>query len=158
MIAAWRIDKAERSRQDSFSGEGARRVAGRWNGEGRALVYAAESLALAALEKLVHLGREGLGPRFASYRVDIPASVRTTTLALDELPRTWREYPAPAETRALGDAWLAAGRTAVLVVPSVVIPSETNFLLNPAHADFAKLRISGPEPFSFDARLGRLPQ
>lgn len=66
------------------------------------------------------------------------------------LPTDWREYPSPPALQAIGDNWIDAGRSLVLKVPSVIIPSESNFLINPAHPDFASLRIDPPEPFVFD--------
>lgn len=153
MIRAWRIDKAGRSRADSFSGEGGRRVEGRWHNRGQAVVYAASRLSLAALEKFVQLGADGIGLGFVSYEVVIPASVQLAELKRSDLPPDWRAQPSPPSTRALGDGWLRGRRGAVLVVPSVVIPEENNLLLNPAHPDFAKIRIGAPRAFSFDPRM-----
>jgi RES domain-containing protein len=70
-----------------------------------------------------------------------------------DLPRHWRRYPPPAALRDLGTQWAAAKETAVLTVPSVVIPAETNYLLNPAHPAFGRIRIGDPEPFAFDPRM-----
>lgn len=153
MIRAWRIDKAGRSRADSFSGEGARRVEGRWHNRGQAVVYAAATLSLAALEKFVHLGEEGAALAFVSHEITIPAAVRLAELKLCDLPADWRAQPAPASTRALGDGWLRGRRGAVLIVPSVVVPEENNLLLNPAHPDFAKIKLGAPRAYSFDPRM-----
>jgi len=153
LIRAWRIDKAGRSRTDSFSGEGARRVEGRWHNRGQAVVYAASTLSLAALEKFVHLGEEGAALAFVSYEITIPAAVRLAELKLSDLPADWRAQPAPASTRSLGDGWLRGRRGAVLVVPSVVVPEENNLLLNPAHPDFAKIKLGSPRAYSFDPRM-----
>jgi RES domain-containing protein len=69
------------------------------------------------------------------------------------LPANWREYPAPVELRAIGDEWIARRRSLVLRVPSVIIPTEANSLINPAHHEAASLRIDPPEPFLLDPRL-----
>ena len=72
---------------------------------------------------------------------------------VEALPADWRTYPAPEKLRDLGTGWVRSGRTAVLLVPSSVIPHEMNVLLNPAHPDFAKIHIREAEPFSYDPRM-----
>ena len=153
MIRAWRIDKANRSRADSFSGEGARLVAGRWNSKGQVVVYAASSLSLAALEKFVHLGADSAGIRFVSYAIEIPAAVKMAEWKLSDMPEDWRAQPAQISTQHMGDAWIRGLHSAVLIVPSVVTPSESNLLLNPAHPQFPKIKISTPQAYSLDPRM-----
>jgi RES domain-containing protein len=85
--------------------------------------------------------------------VDIPDDVLVSDLPARVLPRTWRFTPAPARLQQLGASWVRAARTAVLSVPSVVVPQERNFLLNPAHPDFARVKRGRPKPFSIDPRL-----
>ena len=150
-VTAWRIVKA-RFAAAAFDGEGARRFGGRWNSKGVPVVYTAGSRALAVLEMLVHLEDSDL---LKHYRL-IPVTFRDALVkVLDPrvLPSTWKRRPTPASVRAIGDAWIAAGESAVLRVPSVVVPRENNYLLNPRHADFTKLVIDRPEPFRFDRRL-----
>jgi RES domain-containing protein len=152
VITAWRIVKA-RHAADAFSGEGARLFGGRWNHRGTRMVYLGGSQALAALELFIHLGPGGGGLRFVAIRVEIPRGMRIRALRPRSLPPNWREQPPPDETKDLGTRWAQGGATAVLRVPSVVVPAETNYLLNPAHPDFAKLVIGPPEPFALDARM-----
>ncbi len=153
MIRAWRLVKS-RYASTAFDGEGARRQGGRWNSEGTRVVYTASTLSLAALELLVHADVEDMPADMVAIPVDIPKSVRVETVELPALPRRWRRFdPPPRECRDLGDAWVASGRTVALAVPSVVVPMERNYLLNPAHRDFAKLAIGKPERFAFDTRL-----
>jgi RES domain-containing protein len=147
---AYRIVKARNARA-AFSGEGARRAGGRWNLPGDRVVYASSSLALAAMETFVHLGEDGLHIKFVSFSVEIPATV--TVRRCPHPPRGWRAEPPREESMRYGSAWLRSGRNAVLQVPSAVVPSEWNFLLNPDHPDFRKLRVSRPQPFSFDPRM-----
>lgn len=154
MIRAWRLCQAAHGAV-AFSGEGARRYGGRWNPKGRAAVYTASSLSLAALEILVHADSDLLGNEYLAFAVDIPEDVAVECLEVSGLPASWREEYPPLACRDLGGAWLARGEAAVLAVPSAVIPVETNYLLNPAHADFARLRIQAPTVFRFDARLWR---
>lgn len=151
MISAWRIDKSNRAKSEAFSGEGGVRASGRWNRLGTRIVYTAQSLSLAALEKFIHMGDEGREIELVSYKVEIPAGVKIRVLK--ELPPDWREIPAPPSTMELGTSWIAAASTAVLMVPSVVIEDESNLLLNPLHPDFRKIRISGPKPLRFDSRM-----
>ena len=69
------------------------------------------------------------------------------------LPADWRTFPPPSALAAIGEQWFHASRTAVLSVPSVVIPHERNFVLNPIHREFSQLSIGRSEPFSFDPRM-----
>ena len=152
MIQAWRLCR-KTSKRKAFDGAGARRYGGRWTPEGLNVVYTAESRALAALEILVHADPADLPHDLVCFGVEIPARVKLERIELEHLPRGWRRYPAPPALQQLGQAWLEAGKTAVLQVPSAVVPAEHNYLLNPAHADFAKLHIGRAEPFALDPRL-----
>jgi RES domain-containing protein len=90
-----------------------------------------------------------------SVTAEIPDSLRVTTIRVEDLPARWRRYPAPEELAALGTDWAARRTSAALRVPSAIVPSEHNYLLNPAHADFARIRVGGARRFSFDPRLRR---
>ena len=150
-VRAWRISKRKHAKK-AFTGEGARRYGGRWNSPGIAMVYTAESQALAALELLVHLDSPELFSAYVLLEVRIDESlIEVQTEA--ELPRNWRDQPVSHELRAVGDAWVRDGRSAVLKVPSVVVPSESNYLLNPAHPEFSKISMGPAVDFSFDRRI-----
>lgn len=153
--SAWRIDKKKYA-ATSFNGFGASVDGGRWNSAGIRVVYASEHLAMAAQEKYVHLPKPVPAKwRFVKFRIEFGAlAVQRVNLAT--LPPGWQDSPPTALTQAIGDAWVQAGATAILAVPSVIIPEETNFLLNPAHPDFARIEISPPEPFVFDPRVTKL--
>jgi RES domain-containing protein len=153
VITSWRIVKAKHA-PNAFDGHGARSAGGRWNSPGVAMVYTAQSAALAALEILVHVNS---GPLLSSY-VLIPCAFDTRLiLQLDRthLPARWREHPAVPPLQLLGDAWIKNALSAVMAVPSAVIAMESNYLLNPAHPDFGAIEIGAPQPFDFDARLVR---
>ena len=137
----------------AFDGEGARLHGGRWNRKGTAVVYASESLALAALELLVHAEPAVLPDDLVAVAADVPDTVRVESVAIRDLPRDWRRHPPPEALAERGSEWARAGRTAVLAGPSALVPRERNFLLNPAHPDFRKIRPHKPEPFALDARL-----
>jgi RES domain-containing protein len=153
MISAWRIVKRKHA-QRAFSGEGARRYGGRWNSAGVGIVYTAESQSLAALEMVVHLDSSELLDHYVVFSVGID-ELLVAKVELSDLPRNWRSDPPPMKAREIGDSWVAAGTSVVLQVPSVILPAEHNFLLNPHHPDFSKLVIGSPSPFRFDRRLAR---
>jgi RES domain-containing protein len=146
----WRIVKAKYA-ATAFSGEGAAKVGGRWNSRGQWVVYTSGSLSLAALEMLVHLNPP-VSFRWVAMSCEFDENL-VERIKIAALPKTWRQYPAPGSVRAIGDAWLKEARSAVLAVPSVIVPREWNYLLNPAHPDFGRLAIGEPEPFAFDERL-----
>lgn len=153
MIKAWRIVK-RRHAETAFDGEGARVYGGRWNGPGIAVVYTAETRALATLVVLAGLRSvSALEPYVlipVTFEIEIVEVLDTATL-----PRRWRESPPTHDVQAVGDQWVRDGRSAVLTVPSVVIPEEFNYLLNPAHDDFQDIQIGKPTELQIDARLVR---
>jgi RES domain-containing protein len=151
VIRAWRLLKA-RHVADAFTGEGARLYGSRWTSPGLRVVYASQSLSLATLEILVHLQASKPLSAYGMFDVEFPEEC-VEALDPTTLPTTWRAFPAPPETRTLGDAWLRNGSNAVLRVPSAITPVESNFLLNPEHEDFARFRTRGPRPYRFDSRL-----
>jgi len=153
MITAWRIVKRKHAKT-AFTGEGARLYGGRWNSPGVAIVYTAESQSLAALEMVVHLDSPELLRSYVVVEVGIDESMVAKVERI-QLPRNWRADPPPRKVREIGDAWAAAGASAVLQVPSAILPAEHNFLLNPRHRDFPRLIIGKPSPFQIDLRLAR---
>ncbi|HEV8485072.1 MAG TPA: RES family NAD+ phosphorylase [Blastocatellia bacterium] len=150
-LTAWRIAKRKHAKT-AFTGEGARLFGGRWNNPGTSIVYTAQSQSLAVLEMLVHLDSHELLEKYVVFEVGIDHSL-IAQVDPSQLPRTWRADPSPARARAIGDDWIDAGTSAVLRVPSVLVPPENNFLLNPRHKDFPRLLIGKPMPFRFDSRL-----
>lgn len=150
MRHAFRIVKRRHARQ-AFNGEGARLAGGRWNSPGQRAVYLSSTLSLAAMETFVHLGEDAARLEYVYFEVEILDSVAIATLT--RRPRGWRDEPPTIASMHAGDQWLKAGRSALLEVPSAVIPSETNLILNPRHPDAAKLRISPARAFYFDPRM-----
>ena len=151
-MLVWRI-VAERHAERVWSGDGARRWGGRWNPPGTAVIYSSTTLSLAALELLVHLDPDLAPEGLVAAAAELPPEASVLTLQPERLPDGWRSYPAPAQLRELGAEWIREADSLALVVPSAVIPSERNVLLNPAHPDFSRLRMHSPEPFAFDPRL-----
>ncbi len=150
-LPAYRITKRKWV-SGAFDGEAAKRYPGRWNQRGHPVIYTASSRSLAILEILVHYeAHDLLNEHFVCIPLRIPAEC---ILQLEEpLPGDWRTDPPPASTRALGTAWLTGGESLALAVPSVLVPAETNYLLNPLHPDFARLEMGEPEPLDLDSRL-----
>ena len=154
MRSVWRIVQRKYA-QEAFSGEGSAKYGGRWNHKHTAVVYASQTESLAQLEVLVRTNR----PKDLALYVLIEARVPEELIeSLDqrELPPDWRAMPEPNSTRDLGTKWVAEGRSAVLAVPSVVVPSEFNYVLNPAHPYFSQITIGQPRPIDWDPRLVRL--
>ena len=153
MIGAWRIVKAKHKAL-AFSGEGARRYGGRWNSQGTSCVYLADSLPLAAMELFLHLGQDGFNISFVYFQVLIPAAT-VQAVDLAHLPRGWRVSPPGAKSMAVGTQWVISRESAVLKVPSAIMPLERgfNYILNPAHADYPQITIESPQPFNFDPRM-----
>jgi RES domain-containing protein len=151
-LSLWRISKRKYA-NTAFSGEGARRVGGRWNSRGQGMVYTSGTLSLAALEVFVHMEVEDVATMLAYIRVDVPIEVKIEYLEVAQLPPDWRNIPAPAILATMGDNWFQSGSTAILAVPSMVIPMEYNYLINPSHPAFVKLRVQSPQPFELDPRL-----
>jgi RES domain-containing protein len=120
-----------------------------------AVVYTSATLSLAALEYFVHLDPVDAPGDLVAIRAEIPETLARTEIRAEALPASWRAYPAPPELAELGTSWARARATAVLVVPSAVVPQERNVLLNPAHPDFRRIRPGKPEAFSFDPRMWR---
>lgn len=150
MIRAWRI-VPERHAAGAFSGEGARKYGGRWNSRGHLAVYTSGTLSLAALETLVHLNPP-LALPYLVYPVEFPAKL-VDHMDPHALPKGWRSEPVPPAIQRVGDLWLKEMTAPVLAVPSAVIPQETNYILNPNHRYFRKIRILKPDLFVLDSRL-----
>jgi RES domain-containing protein len=138
----------------AFTGDDSMEKGGRWSEPGHAVIYTSGSLPLAALELLVHLDGDVRQQRFVCVAARIPATVSLTRC--QKLPREWNARPPKDASRLVGSRWLRTRRHAVLAVPSAVVPTEHNFLIDPAHPDFFHIEVSAPVPFRFDPRLVRL--
>lgn len=135
-----------------LSGTGARLYGGRWNSIGQPMVYMASSLSLAVLEVLVHLPPSIFPTNFCLAEFDLPEnSILTADNA--SLPADWQDISPPIALKQLGDAFLKQNKYLLMKVPSVIVPQEFNYLLNPLHADAAKIKLVEKKPFSFDTRL-----
>ncbi len=146
----WRLVKA-RYAGTAFSGEGARIAGGRWNRPGTPVVYASGSRALALLEILAGDDQEVI---LASDHIVFPVACTEEHLeVLRDVPAGWDDPGWPPQTQAIGTAWKEEGRSVVLRVPSVIVPGEFNYLVNPAHPRFSELEVGTPLRFPIDRRL-----
>ncbi len=152
MLTVWRLLTA-RYAESAFSGEGARLYGGRWNRKGVPMVYTAGSQSLAMLELLVQ--DEPLRARYVMIAARLPKNLKIERIAPEQLPADWRDLAAREQMQIIGTDWAKRRSSAVLAVPSAVIPSETNYLLNPSHPSFAKIEIGEPQDFITDLRLTR---
>ena len=137
-----------------LDGRGGLVVDGRWHTPPRLVGYASESLSLASLEVLVHADFDLVPKDLVALELDVSPSVKVSSFSRASLPRNWRRHPAPASLQQRGNAWLDRAASCVLRVPSAVIPSESNYLLNPKHPDIGKIRVAAKKmDFRFDPRL-----
>ncbi len=150
-LHSWRIVKNHYS-EGAFSGEGARLYGGRWNSPGRPVVYTAGHASLAILEILAHLEFAAIISDYVLIRAEFDVALREA-IEVENLPQDWRSYPAPQSLHEIGDRWLEEKRSAILSVPSVIVPIERLYLFNPLHADFNNINIGEPQAFPFDNRL-----
>lgn len=117
------------------------------------MIYTAATRALACLENVVHRSGEGLLDTFRVMVIDLPDELLIQTVAVDGLPADWFDFRQYDTCQRIGGEWLRSGTSAVLRVPSAIIASEWNYLLNPAHPDFTRIRLLRTEPFAFDPRI-----
>ena len=152
-MLVWRICKA-RFAESALSGEGARLFAGRWNQQGVPLVYASNSLALAAIELFVHLDPSDAPDDLVSIRIEVPEELKMDRVEVKDLPKDWRRMDSD-QLREIGSAWAISRCSAALEVPSAAVEEEWNILLNPAHSDFNKIKVIKENPFHYDERMFR---
>src|SRR5438045_6756870 len=151
MRSAWRIVRAARA-NSAFTGEGALVYGCRWNSRGTAVVYVSEHESLAALKLFVQMTPLSAKNRYLSFRLEWEDKL-TEYFPVKSLPPHWKAEPPTYQTMQIGDEWVRAGKSVALAVPSVLSTSEMNFLLNPRHSDFKKIKISEPIEYRFDPRL-----
>jgi len=139
----------------ALSGNGAQFSKGfRWNSYGTPMVYTAESRSLAVLEVALHLDfTEDLPIDRYLMEIEVPDELEVLTLPESDLPKGWDVKPPGSISQRIGDEFINGNTAPVLHVPSSIVPEEFNFLLNPVHEDFAKIKISKRVRFGFDERL-----
>lgn len=138
--------------KDEISGYGASLNGQRWNSKGTEVVYTAQTRALANSEVAVHISLGILPMDYHMVSIEIPNSVKVSELQKSELPSGWDAIPSQPNSQVIGDQFVKENKYAVLKVPSAVVKGEFNFIMNPKHRDFKKIKITNTESFPFDPR------
>lgn len=141
---------------DTLSGKGAAKFGNRWNSKGIEMIYTAESRALAMAEVVVHISLAALPRDYMMIEIEIPNDVSIETFDTTQLPANWRSNPPQVHTQRIGDDFIISLESCVLKVPSVVVPGDYNFLINPHHPQFNKIKIAEATSFLFDERFSTL--
>jgi len=136
-----------------LSGIGASKSGNRWNSKGTEIIYCAASRALAMAEVSVHISLIMLPKDFMMLEINIPKSITAQVLSEKELPSNWNDFPHTYKTQKLGDLFITNNVYCILKVPSAVVKGDYNYLINPHHRDFKKIKISKMYKFPFDRRL-----
>ncbi len=149
-MLVWRIC---REAHQALDGEGSRLHGGRWNSERVSVVYTSSTLALAALEYLVHVDIEDVPDDLVAMAIEVPDDAGGGIVAVDDLPLDWNQVPDHPACARIGDQWVAEGTVLLLRVPSAVVPEESNLLINPDHPRAGDVLMVSIRPFAFDSRL-----
>jgi RES domain-containing protein len=151
-MIVFRLCKSKYS--DDLSGKGAEKTGARWNSKGTSMLYTSESRALCTTEIAVHTPLGNVPCNYNIITLEIPDD---SILDLDNttLPSDWKSFPHPDSTQKIGDKFISTGKYLIMKAPSAVVQGEYNFLINPNHKDFHKIKILNIEPFTFDERLFR---
>jgi RES domain-containing protein len=153
MSFVWRLARPEFA--EHLDGEGSRIEGGRWNPIGLPALYTSEHLSLSVLEVYVHLPPEmrDVLPVLTAVRISIPDMVESTRVTPERLTELLASANPLAACQAVGEAWISRGHDLMLQVPSILIPEETNLILNPVHSRMREVKIVSRRAFHFDPRL-----
>ena len=149
-MLVYRITLAKYAHRLKASGRAAR-----WNYNDQEMIYTSSSRSLACLENVVHRSQVGLSDHFRVLSIEIPEITAIISIDIKQLPVHWQAFENMHITQVIGGKWLEKAQGAVLRVPSSIIQTEFNYLLNPRHADFKDIRIVKTDPFLFDERIKR---
>ena len=152
MIRVYRILRAPYAKTP-LDGEGSYLFGGRWSSPDTRLAYTAEHLSLAMVEYFVHIDVNDAPKDPVVVAADIPDYVSRVVLTPQELPDNWRQIPPPPVNAAIGDSFASQRKSAILVVPSALVPSESIWLINPLHPEFSEIQVHPAEPFRYDPRF-----
>jgi RES domain-containing protein len=136
-----------------LSGKGASISGGRWNSPGTEIIYTAANRSLAMAEVAVHFSIATLPAGYMMMTLYVPEIVSVTEVDIKTLPEGWNQFPPLKQTQLFGDQFITDGKRCLLKVPSAVTQGDFNFLINPLHPEFKKIKITEYEPFPFDRRL-----
>lgn len=143
----------KRKHKDDLSGAGAELYGGRWNNKGTKIVYTASSIALAMTEVAVHLPFGILPLNYFVVSIKVPDTDIAVVPEKELAGTAWNSHPPSYITQDIGDRFVSLNKNLVLKVPSVVVPGDFNYLINPLHREFSKVKVVSVQPFGFDRRL-----
>lgn len=152
MTRVYRILRKPYSKKP-LDGEGSYRFGGRWSSPGTRLAYTAEHLSLAMIEHFIHIDPDDPPADLVMVAADIPDHVSRASISPKRLPSSWRQSPSPPELARIGDRFASNALAAILIVPSALAPTESNWLISPRHPEFSKIRLGSVEPFDYDRRF-----
>lgn len=138
---------------NDLSGKGAELYGGRWNNQGRPVLYTSAFLSLSVLELLANQVWRHVSIGYSYLAIEVPEQSVMKRYTVDQLPTGWNEPRYHKQTPLIGDDWLKANDSLGLWVPSAVLPQENNLLMNPNHKDFKKLKIKEVAPLKLDHRI-----
>lgn len=152
-VALWRIAATTATYEaDDLSGSGAKNTGGRWNPAGMAAVYTSENISLALHETIVHLRSGALPLNRFLVRIHVPGDIWAARQVLTP-PLGWDALPAGMISVQAGEAWLRGKTSALLLVPSVIVPEESNVLINPLHTDASRISATSLRKWRYDPRF-----
>lgn len=129
---------------------------GRWNSEGKKVLYTAESISLAYLETLAHRKGLGFNKDFKIMVIKIPNNAEVQTVESSHLPKAWRDFRNYSDCQKIGNTWFDADEKLCLKVPSAVVPENWNVVINTFHRDFKKVKLIDVLDFEPDDRLEQI--
>lgn len=138
---------------ETLSGKGAALFGNRWNSKGVEMIYTSTSRALAMAEVLVHLSLNQIPKDYKMLCIDVPDAIKITTIARKDLPKSLSKFPHTNYTQNVGDKFILKNKFCILKVPSAVVYGDFNYLINPYHKNFQKIRIKSIADFPIDERL-----
>lgn len=136
-----------------LSGVGATIKGARWNSVGTEIIYTAANRSLAMAEVAVHFSISTIPDDYVMITIFIPDDISIKKITVSELPQNWNTFPHPLSTQIVGDKFIIENKYCVLQIPSSVTQGDYNFLVNPNHVDFKKIKITDIVRFTFDQRL-----
>ena len=137
----------------ALSGLGASKQGGRWNSPGTEIIYTSANRSLAMTEVVVHIAIGSMPDGFMMMTIQVPDTISINEIDIQALPAGWNQFPPLKSTQSIGDLFIKEGKTCLLKVPSAVTTGDFNYLINPAHLEFKKIKITGYDQFPFDRRL-----
>lgn len=137
---------------DDLTGTGAEITGGRWNSKGVRVLYTAGSASLAMLEIVAHINNTVIEAAYCMIVLEVPEN-SIIEFKSTELSKNWDNFPAERETRIVGDKFVREQKALILKVPSVIVPEDNNYLINPAHKMFSDVKVISKRNISFDKRL-----